>query len=490
MRRRVLITIALSILVFCSADFLVQGRIMVTPSLMFATVTEEEDSFFTTITNQGGRDIQVVVYMAKFTMTRAGFITLRESAAEREAASRIFSLYPQEFILAPGETQRVEVRVDIERASEIEPATATHGVVIFETRPVVEVGMVATVSRIAAPAWVSLPGLKERAGEIVEVFARQRAPDDMIELGVAFKNTGNIHFTPRSGTVIIRDGDGAEVARLLIRPRFTMPGPVRDMHATLDPGKLAVGTYTVEGIITVEEGVQTRIVDALFSVIAPGIIAQPSGIIVDFPPPAAAYNEPIQFQLLFSNTGNVDLSPQGEVRVKDAAGNLLTTLLTTTTQIVPGSIGKLVALLEEGLPAGAYTAIAKLSYGRPEYGGVRTVSMQVEFEVTGEPVIIAGEIIEFAAPTITVGQPIVPILLFKNTGNTDFEVEGLIEIKNAAGRTVGQMPIFRRTVLVGETVDLGSTWEGDLPRGLYRLVATLILAGEKVLTAEASFMVK
>jgi len=121
---------------------------------------------------------------------------------------------------------------------------------------------------------------------------------------------------------------------------------------------------------------------------------------------------------------------------------------------------------------------------------MRKVKDQVKFTVLEKIPVISGEILRFTVDSIKSGEAVVPQLFFKNTGNTEFTVEGLIELKNSAGKTVGQIPVNKIKLAENEEKRLGGNWSGTLPVGLYKAVVTLIYGGGKMVSGEASFLVK
>ncbi len=491
MRRRLKI-VALAVLLLSLFGWLVQAGIGVSPSLIFATVTEAHNSFYTTVSNTGEDALKISAYAAGMSHNLIGGINIKEGKEDLEKVTRVFSLDPKEFVLEAGEVQEVKITVNIAEAKKIGPSGGAYAEILFEARPLESKGgQVTNVARIGVPTLVTLPGPKELTGKITQVSVEQAKPGDKVQINIRFRNTGNTHYTPKGGTVVIRDETGSQVAKIPVETHVVMPGLERRLTASWSPKELPVGTYTVEATVGIVEGEVTPAMSAAFGVVEPYKVAQPSGGIINFAPPKADKNKPIEFKLLFSNRGNVDLTPKGEIRVEDSREKVIATIpIAAQEEIVPGSSAEMSAVLEGGLPTGEYTAIAELRYGKPEYGGVKVAQARIEFEVAEKEIVTAGEIVEFTVPSVKSGEPIVPHLLIKNTGNTDFEVEGLIELKNSAGKSVGQIPIPKTPVAVGETKALGQPWEGTLPVGLYKAVASLILGGEKMLTAETSFMVK
>ena len=55
---------------------------------------------------------------------------------------------------------------------------------------------------------------------------------------------------------------------------------------------------------------------------------------------------------------------------------------------------------------------------------------------------------------------------------------------------MGQIPVNKIELAEKEEKRLGQNWSGTLPVGLYKAVVTLIYGGDKMVSGEASFLVK
>lgn len=491
-KERVFMGVVLCVMIFYSASISLRaGGITVSPSLITETVTEENNCIFTKITNTADHDKKVLVYTAGLSMAITGSTIIRESGTEQEIIRKVFSLYPSEFILRPGETQEVEIKINIGRAREIEPSGGAYGVVIFETQPVKEKGgMVAVVTRVAAPIWVEIPGPKKRSGRIIDVIAGQEKSGEKIKIATVFKNTGNVHFVPQSGTVIIRDKSGLEVKRISIKPNLVMPGLERYMYGYLDSGDLPIGKYSAESVMQPVEGINTNALSKIFSIISPGALAQPKANISIFSDINVVQKKPIVFSFLFTNTGNVQLDPKINLEIRDLGNKLIATVSIISKEVNVGSSEEFQGIWEKGLPTGDYQVIVSAEYSKPEFGGIKKAVATARVMVIEKELVLGGEISSFTIDSIKSGEAVVPQLFFKNTGNTEFSVEGLIELKNSAGKAVGQIPINKIKLAEREEKRLGGSWNGTLPTGLYKAVVTLIYGGDKIAIGEASFLVK
>jgi len=82
-----------------------------------------------------------------------------------------------------------------------------------------------------------------------------------------------------------------------------------------------------------------------------------------------------------------------------------------------------------------------------------------------------------------------PKMLFKNSGNVKITPQGIIELKTAQGKSVGQIPVEALEIAPGKTETLTKSWKGNLPTGLYKAVVTLIYGEGKSAMAETMFLV-
>ena len=466
-----------------------EAGIGVSPSL-FITDLPDDGTFTITVRNTGDSPIGISVIPAGLKLDAGGTVWPQESEGGLRAAAEVFHPQPEGFTLAGGAAQAVTIEVTPPEGAE----GAIYGAIMVTEQAPQEAGtMVANVSRIVVPVLFTLPGPSRKAGEVTGIGVAQEVNGGPLEIKAMFRDTGNIHFFV-TGKAFIEDEDGVEIAQISLGThRVIPPGVDRQFSGQWKPEELPVGYYRVRAEFQIEDGPKVfSEKDKTFYVISSyRKVLQPSGEIVAFYVPKVAKNRPIIFRVMFLNKGNVEESPNGEIEVRNTQGEVVSVLpISAEEEIAPGSSGELSATLEEGLPQGEYTATAELEYGRPEYGEPRTAKAEIEFRVIEKEIKIVGEIVEFTVPSAKCGELIVPELLVKNTGNTDFEVEGLIELKNSKGKTVGQIPIPVTPIPVGETKQLSRAWRGDLPKGLYSAVATLIVEGEKILTEQASFVVK
>ncbi len=460
----------------------------ISPARVEKTITQDDRSFVITVSNPGEEGRNFVVHTRGMSQSPDGGAIFEEEGEEGPwSAAKLMKVEPKEFYLAPKTSQKINVKVEIPK----ERSGGAYGVIIvspkpLETRP--ESGIVPGIemqyqvgSLVLLTFLESQKGLV-RNGEVKGIDIVQDKPEGEIKILTRFHNTGNIHLRP-GGNVLIREKSGKEIANVLIEPATILPDYSRPLRAVWKPKELPVGKYTAESKVKISES-QVGIAKTDFTVIHPLVIAQPKGEIADFSTGMAIQNKPIPFRLLFHNRGNIESTPRGDIEIKDTKGKIITKIPVETKNVIPNSSQQLGAVCQGGLLAGEYIAIAKISYYEE-----KLVTAETRFVVLEKEIVLSGEITEFAVSSVKSGETIFPQLFFKNSGNITSYVEGIIELQNSQGKTVGQITIGRVIIPPGKTKRLEAAWQGKLPLGLYQAKATLILGGEKFISNETSFLI-
>jgi len=485
--RRVFLISFIFIICILSFSLSTYATFGVTPILVRENIAAEGYTFSLKVNNGSNSPRKIVIIPAGLKIGPGGGIGVKETKKDLEIAANIFTPEPGEFILSAGEQKTVNIKVT-------PPPNAQGGIygtiLVTEMPPETEGANVVNVGRIAVGVLLTLPGSSTKSGEITSIDMSQKKSGEPIEIKAMFKDTGNIHFEV-TGRAIIEDQSGKQLAQLSLGKHLVIPpGDDRLFSGRWQPEGLAVGDYAVKVEMQIEDGPLIKS-EKVFHVVSTDKILQLDGEISDFSVPKVAKNRPINFGVVFYNKSNVELLPEGEINIKNSNGDTITTIpIEAKEKIIPKSSGELRAVLEKGLPQGEYRAEVMVNYGLLEYSEMRTAKAQVEFTVLEKIPVIAGEISKFTVDSIKSGEAVVPQLFFKNTGNTEFTVEGLIELKNSAGKTVGQIPVNKIELAGKEEKRLGGNWSGTLPVGLYKAVVTLIYGGDKMVSGEASFLVK
>jgi len=459
----------------------------VSPMVVRENIPNQGWAFSIKVSNGSNSPRKFSIIPAGLKIDPMGAIGAKESKNDLESAANIFNPDPGEFTLSPGEQKTVNIKVT-------PPPNAQggiYGTILITEMPLKTEGAnVVNVGRIAVGVLLTLPGSSTKSGEVTSINISQKKSDEPIEIKGTFKDTGNIHFDV-TGRAIIEDKSGKQLAQLSLGKHLVIPpGDDRLFSGKWKAEGLTPGDYIVKAEMQIEDGSLIKS-KKIFHVVSTNKILQLDGEISDFSVTKVAKNKPINFGVVFYNKSNVELLPKGEMNIKDLKGSTITTIpIETKEKIIPKSSGELRAALEKGLPQGEYRAEVILNYGLSKYNEMRTVRDQVKFTVLEKIPVIAGEISKFTVDSIKSGEAVVPQLFFKNTGNTEFSVEGLIELKNSGGKTVGQIPVNKVKLAEKQEKRLGGNWSGTLPTGLHKAVVTLIYGGDKIATGEVLFLVK
>ena len=485
-RRVFLISFIFTLCILCFSA-ITYARFGVSPMVVREDIPNQGWTFSIKVSNGSTSPTKFVITPAGLKIDPMGAIGAKESKNDLESAANIFNPDPGEFILSPGEQKNVNIKVT-------PPPNAQGGIygtiLITEMPPETEGANVVNVGRIAVGVLLTLHGSSTKSGEITSIDMSQKNPGEPIEIKGMFKDTGNIHFDV-TGRAIIKDQSGKQLAQLSLGKHLVIPpGGDRLFSGRWKPEGLDVGDYIIKAEMQIEDGSLIKS-EKVFHVVSTDKILQLNGEISDFSVSKVAKNRTINLGVVFYNKSNVELLPEGEINIKNSNGDTITTIpIRAKEKIIPKSSGELRAVLEKGLPQGGYIAETIINYGLSQYNEMRTVRAQVKFTVLEKIPVIAGEISKFTVDSIKSGEAVVPQLFFKNTGNTEFSIEGLIELKNSAGKTVGQIPINKIKFEENQEKRLGRNWSGTLPVGLYKAVVTLIYGGDKMVNGEASFLVK
>ncbi len=455
--------------------------ISITPASIDRGVSEDDHIIPITIKNPGDETLEYFVYATSLGQKLDGEAITLDSVDTPFSLVGLIKFNPTKFKLAGGESKIVEADIDIQIPKN--RGGGLYGIIYVEARPLTPSGEhVASVPRVGAITLLTLPGESIKEAKITALDLVQSKQGEEIHILSTFHNTGNIYLRPE-GYVVIRNQAGESIAKVFIKPGKILPTFSRQLRARWKPEDLQVGVYTAEVNMTFEG--KSLIAKKTFEVINPNEIAIVKGEVASFQEIKAVQHKPIPFKLLFSNMGNVNLPPGGEIKVKDSEDKIVERVPIGKETVIARESKELKAILAKGLPMGTYTAIAKVKYSDE---GIATALTNIE--VIEKEIIQAGEIVELSIPKAQAGEVfILPQLLFKNTGNVTLQVEGIIELENSQGVTVGQITVERKTIEPDMIKRLGGDWRGELPPGLYQAVATLIFGDGKMVTKTSSFLV-
>lgn len=511
-RGKCLIFIGIFFLILLVGENKAQARMSVSPLMIYKEVSISDDLISTTITNLESYPLEITTSLAGLSHNLEGKIEVLENEEEMEKAEEIFNLAPSDrkFILAPGEKRRINLKVNIFQARNIKPSGAAYGVLLFSSQPLEntstedkEMGVYNTplpenknktllnVTRVGVAILITLPGDKTIKGEITQAYLGQVGAGEEINYVLKLKNSGNVHFTPLGGEVVIKSNKGKEEGLFFIQPRICLPERECYLRTKWGSSNLQPGEYTVSGVVEIKKRGKIIIADIPFTIVKPYTLVQPVGKLSGLVNRKVVQKEPIDFNFAFKNVGNIDLNPHIilEIREGGTKGELIRELSWQDEKVKVGE-KKDYSVIMKGLVVGNYDVIIKAKYGRPEYGGIRVAMAETLLEVIEKELIIEGEISDFSIKVNETGNRIKSKISFKNTGNTEFSIEGLIELKNNQGRVVGQIPVNKTNILAGKEKRIEELWEGSLPAGLYEAELVLIYGEGEMVSKEIYFTIE
>ena len=471
-----------------------QARISVSPLMIYKEVSVSDDLIFITVTNLENISLEIDTSLAGLSHNLEGKIEILENEEEIEKAEKTLSLAPSDrkFILAPGERRKINLKVNLLQAQKIKPSGAAYGVLLFSSQPLENRNKtLLNVTRVGVAILVTLPGDKTIKGEITQAYLAQAGEGEEIYYVLKFKNSGNIHFTPLGGEVVIKNNKEKEKGRFFIQPRICLPERECYLKAKWRNSNLRPGEYTAGGVVEIEKGKKIMITDIPFTIVKSYTLVQPAGKISGLQEKKIVQKMPIDFNFAFTNVGNIDLNPNISLEVREGRieGKLIREISWQDEKVKVGE-EKVYSVIMKGLTVGNYDVIIKAKYSRPEYGGIRVAMEEALLEVIERELIIRGEIVDFNIDVNEDGNRIISKISFKNTGNTEFDLEGLIEIKNSAGKTVGQIPVNETSILAGKERSIEEFWEGSLPAGLYKAELVLIYGEGEIISKEIYFTIE
>jgi len=458
--------------------------IAVTPANIDKKITEYDNIIPITVKNHSSEPLQYYIYASSLGQKLDGEAIADNGTITPFSLVNYIKFEPYKFILEPNASQIVKATIQI-------PTNAVgglYGIIYVEAHALSEQltgeakGVISFVPRVGIITLLTLATPAAYSAKITQIDITQDRLSKEVFIMPTLHNNGNIHLRAE-GYVSIKNLDGEKIANVFITPGVILPGYLRQLKAIWKPKNLLPGSYTAEINITFSS--KALICSTSFEAINNNEIAIVSGKIVNFAEIRTVQHKPISFKLLFSNDGNINLFTSGEIGIKNLQDELIISVPIAPKEILPYSSEELIANLETGLPMGSYTAIVKINYSD------KLSTAMTYINVIEKEIIEAGEVIEFSIEQLPEQGLILSKLLFKNTGNITLYVEGLIELKNSAGITIGQIVIDRVAIEPEKVSQIIKSWQGKLPVGVYKGIATLIFGeGKKIIKVkESSFLI-
>lgn len=485
---RVLALAAVLLVGFWVFAGLAEAGVNLTPKAILKDITPEDSSFSYTlayIADPEDDPITVKVFATGLAVDPIGHPTPIESEEELKAAASLFKIEPDQFTLAPGASQEIQVQV-------ILPEDLRGGIYkmfLFEIQGlrIETAGPTPQRVRLTSPVMLVIPGSFERTGEIVGLQVHQEGPGEVIMIEMDLKNTGNVHFSP-GGTAMITSSEGREVTRVPIAPHTAFPGCVRRLEARWKPEGLAEGNYSINVAIQIPGGHPVTAVRVI-SVVSLNTISVQEAELLRFSIPQTEADEPIVFHYRLLNRGNVPFPLRGTLKLLDRDKRLVGEVPLPRKTLELGQEKRFTATWKDGLLPGLYTATLEVSPGEDRYGGAGTITAEKRFIVAESGRECGARILEFVITTGSPNAPLIGRLVVENTGESPLTVEGFVTLASEDGKTLGQIVVEQTTIPPGESRDVGALWHALLLAGSYRADAALLCDDGTTTEGSATFTI-
>jgi len=452
------------------------GSLLVTPVIIDQPIKKSGDVLPPIkVVNEGNEELDVSIMFNTLGHDRTGTPNTPPGTYKYNASSMLTAT-PNKFKLGAGKSVDVQVKVNI-------PGGRTGGAystmyVLGKPKPKPSESITSYI-QVGVLIELVLPGAAKQRIAPGKVFAMQERPGLPVTLYAGANNQGDAH-TKVGGTLVISNAKGAEVAKLSLQSANVLPLMSRDIKVTWKaPPTLAVGKYKLAATLQ-GAGVGNETALGTMEVIKPGELARTTAIVNKFQTPPVVRNKPIQLAATVANLGNTAFSPVGKVTFVDSKGNdVVAAVLRTATAIAPGQRGTIAGALPSGLPTGRYQVKLEVMNEADFVIANYTQTMQV----IEKEVVLTAKIAKLTAPTQK--EPFVNIE-FANTGNTELDVEGVINVVDSGGNTVDTVPLEKKHVAVAGNTSYKRGVPAGLASGTYELRVVLGYGG----TAPADKAVK
>lgn len=469
MGKRTSIFSGILLLLFTAPSFAGLG---ISPSHIDVELKKPTYTYPISVTNTGDNPVHVKIYVSGFTQYLKGTVIFSQANPKYDG-SPFVTVDTDGFVIPPHSSKIVNASI-----KRPEKRTGSlYAAVCAQTIPASGKQLGSSI-RVIAGIRAVLPGPKIKSGKILAIELEQPKPEGEIKISTLFENTGNVHFRT-GGKVEIQHAAGNIIDTIPIKEGGTYPPCQRYFYTKFTPEDLSPGKYKIKASILNATKTEE------FRVIRKNEIEQIRASLTGFSPveKQLTKDKPIEFQGLFSNLGNVKLSVHGWIRIEDAGGRKVAGIEIERQEVEPASTLPFKKVLRKGLPAGDYSAAARITYGEN-----RVVQASTKFRVR-ETIPVAGLAISKFVIEYVAGQPCQILITVKNTGNLSLRPAGLVDIKDKRGGKVGSVGINEFGLEPGQSKAIKLNWKGKLLSGIYTGEVTLLF-GNKSISKSTSFLAK
>ncbi len=444
------------------------GSLLVTPVIIDQPIKKSGELLPPIkVVNEGNEELDVSINFNTLGHDRTGTPNTPPGTYKFNA-SKMLTAKPDKFKLGAGKSIDVVVKVNIP-GGRVGGAYSTM-YILGKPKPKPNESITSYI-QVGVLIELALPGTttKQRITP-GKVFAMQEKAGMPVTLYAGANNQGDSHLKV-GGILVVSNAKGAEVAKVNLEPANVLPLMSRDIKATWKaPATLPAGKYklaaTLNGV-----GIGNETALGTMEVIKPGEIARTMAIVNKFQTPPVVQKKPIKLEATVTNQGNTPFSPVGKVTFVDAKGTeVVAAILRTAAAIAPGKRAAISGALPNGLPTGTFTAKLEVLNDADFVLANFTQTQQV----IAKDVVLAANIAKLTAPTPK--EPFITIEL-ANTGNTELDVEGVINITDSSGNVVETVPLEKKHVAVAGNASYKRGLPDGLASGTYQLRVVLGYGG-------------
>lgn len=287
-----------------------------------------------------------LAYCEDFVFNKEGSKEVRPIGSTLRSAANWVTLAPTEFEVNPNGSKKIKFTINV-------PPDARGGyycLVFFETAlPKTQASFTgaALKGRIGATLSLTVKGTADPKGVITKITTTRPDEDKPLYTTISFENQGNVVLWGK-GVLQISDASGTVYSKTDFENFNTLPGDV--MERTFDwSGKLDAGKYSAS--VTIDYGTPNpTFSETSFEVKKEWDIEKIS--------PVLSRTRTSKIYLKVANTGNLNIEPEGEVKIINGKGVLVDTLKVEKSFVLPNSAKVLTAISAKKLVRGNYKVTA------------------------------------------------------------------------------------------------------------------------------------
>ncbi|NLB72564.1 MAG: hypothetical protein GX795_00820 [Firmicutes bacterium] len=169
-----------------------------------AVLQGETSTFQVEVTNKGSVPVEIVPEVVDLSIDEHGQnVELPEGTDYDWGLKEFARIFPEKFMLKPGETRIAEVRVKAPRSL----SGGRYGILYFAASDPSAKGRIIMVVRCGSLLLITVPGTETYSGRVqdIRLVPRQGRESSLAGFEVVFENTGNVHMSA-TGHIKISDG--------------------------------------------------------------------------------------------------------------------------------------------------------------------------------------------------------------------------------------------------------------------------------------------